>query len=79
MSLQEYLLSKLSAEARTLTLDEVLDRVGERSGGRAPLDVVVEAVRAGRDCAEGASAQHVLGRPSTISLQRPSNGLRTEC
>jgi hypothetical protein len=41
MSLQEYLLGRLSIEARTLTLDEVLDRVGERSGGRASLDVVL--------------------------------------
>lgn len=49
MSLQQYLLGRLSIEVRTLTLDEVLDRVGERSGGRASLDVVVEAVRADRD------------------------------
>ncbi len=36
-SLQEYLRSKLIAEAGTPTLDEVLDRVSYRNGGAARL------------------------------------------
>jgi hypothetical protein len=49
MSLQEYLLALLSEEARTPTLDEVLDRAGGRAGGRAPLKLAVKAVRVDRD------------------------------
>jgi plasmid stability protein len=49
MSLQEYLLDHLEQEARTPTLDEVLDRAGGRAGGRAPLAAAVKAVRADRD------------------------------
>jgi hypothetical protein len=49
MSFQEYVLAGLSREARTPTLDEVLDRVNSRSGGRAPQHMVVEILRAERD------------------------------
>jgi plasmid stability protein len=49
MSLQEYLLARLEHEANTPTLEEVLDGAGGRAGGRAPLKVAVEAVRADRD------------------------------
>lgn len=49
MSLQDYLLARLTEEARTATLEEVLDRAGGRAGGRAPLKAAVRAVRAGRD------------------------------
>lgn len=49
MSLQEYLRARLEQDARTPTLDEVLDRAGGRAGGRAPLGVSVKAVRADRD------------------------------
>jgi hypothetical protein len=47
-SLQEYLLERLSEDARTLTLDEVLDRAGGRSGGRVSFDAAAEAVRRDR-------------------------------
>ncbi len=49
MSLQEYLLGRLTEEATTPTLDEVLDRAGGRAGGRAPLRSAVRAIRAERD------------------------------
>ena len=49
MSLQEYLLARLEAEAGTPTLDEVLDRAGGRAGGEVPLASAVAAVRADRD------------------------------
>ncbi|HEY6532976.1 MAG TPA: hypothetical protein VIY72_11765 [Acidimicrobiales bacterium] len=49
MSLQEYLLARLELEASTPTLDEVLDRAGDRAGGSAPLKAAVQAVRADRD------------------------------
>lgn len=48
MSLQEYLLARLIEEARTPTLDEVLDRAGARAGGSAPLAESVKLVRADR-------------------------------
>lgn len=48
MSLQEYLLARLSEEALTPTLDEVLERAGGRAGGRAPLRAAAKAVRAER-------------------------------
>jgi hypothetical protein len=48
-SLQEYLLEQLIEQASRPTLDEVLDRIAGRSGGSAPLDVVVDLVRADRD------------------------------
>lgn len=48
-SLQEYLLARLTEQARTDTLDEVLDRAGGRSGGSVPFRAAVAAVRADRD------------------------------
>ena len=48
-SLQEYLRSRLIADAGQPTLDEVLDRIGHRSGGRAPLQETAETIRDDRD------------------------------
>ena len=48
-SLQEYLLAHLVAEAETPTLDEVLQRAGQRAGGRARSRDAVKAVRADRE------------------------------
>lgn len=51
-SLQEYLLAQLITEARTPTVDEVLDRAGKyRGAGRSEFSAAdaVEAVRADRD------------------------------
>ena len=48
-SLQEYLRSRLIADAGEPTLQEVLDRIGHRSGGRAPLSDTTRAVRDDRD------------------------------
>lgn len=48
-SLQEYLLDRLTVEARSPTLEEVLDRAGGRAGGHVGLAAAVEAVRADRD------------------------------
>jgi plasmid stability protein len=47
-SLQEYLLANLVAEASTPTLDEVLERAGQRAGGRVTTQAAVKAVRADR-------------------------------
>jgi antitoxin FitA len=49
MSLQEYLLAKLTEEARQPTLNEFLERVGQRTGGRMSLKEAVEYIRADRD------------------------------
>ena len=49
MSLQEYLLDRLEADASTPTLDEVLDRAGGRAGGKVPIAAAALAVRADRD------------------------------
>lgn len=49
MSLQEYLLGRLIEDARTPTLEEVLDRAGGRAGGRARLSKAVKTVRSDRD------------------------------
>ena len=49
MSLQEYLLAHLVKEATTPTLEEVLERAGQRAGGRARFRDAVKAVRADRD------------------------------
>ena len=46
---QEYLLSRLIEEARTPTLDEVLDRAGGRAGGALSFDDAVAAMRHDRD------------------------------
>ncbi|MEX1009687.1 MAG: hypothetical protein WD271_17855 [Acidimicrobiia bacterium] len=48
-SLQEYLLGRLIEEVRYPPLDEVLDRAGGRSGGRASLKQAAAAIRADRD------------------------------
>lgn len=48
-SLQEYLLDQLVVEARSLTLDELLDRAGGRAGGKAGFKAAARAVRAERD------------------------------
>jgi hypothetical protein len=48
-SLQEYLLARLVEEARTPTLEEVLDRAGGRSGGSVPLSFAADALRADRE------------------------------
>ena len=47
-SLQEYLRSRLIAEASQPTLQEVLDRAGGRSGGSVPLADAVKTVRGDR-------------------------------
>jgi len=48
-SLQEYLLSRLTAEARQDTLDDVLDRAGGRAGGSVPFSNAIETLRSDRD------------------------------
>lgn len=48
-SLQEYMLSQLVEDARTPTLDELLERAGGRAGGRAGFEASAQAVRADRD------------------------------
>ncbi|MCB1290704.1 hypothetical protein [Mycolicibacterium sp.] len=48
-SLQEYLRSRLIAEAAMPTLDEVLERAGSDSGGSVPFSAAVETVRDDRD------------------------------
>lgn len=47
-SLQEYLLERLTDEARTLTVEELLDRAGGRVGGRAGFKAAAGAVRSER-------------------------------
>ncbi|WP_448463388.1 FitA-like ribbon-helix-helix domain-containing protein [Mycolicibacterium sp. XJ870] len=48
-SLQEYLRSRLIAEANQPTLEDVLDRVAARGGGRVSFSTAVAQVRADRD------------------------------
>lgn len=48
-SLQEYLRSRLIADANQPTLDEVLDRFAARRGGRVSFKAAVDYVRAERD------------------------------
>ncbi len=48
-SLQEYLLARLVDEAQSPTVEELLDRVGGRAGGRAGFTDAVSAVRSERD------------------------------
>lgn len=48
-SLQEYLLARLVEDARTPTLDELLDGAGGRAGGKASFSAAVRAVRADRN------------------------------
>jgi len=47
-SLQEYLLSRLIADASRPTLDEVLDRASGRSGGSVPLKAATQALKSER-------------------------------
>ncbi len=47
-SLQEYLRSRLIAEASQPTVEEVLDRAGGRSGGSVPLADAVKTVQGDR-------------------------------
>lgn len=48
-SLQEYLLALLRDEAAAETLDEVLNRIEHRSGGKVGLETAARLVRAERD------------------------------
>jgi hypothetical protein len=48
-SLQEYLLERLTEEAQTPTLEEILDRAGGRSGGSVPFKAAATILRADRD------------------------------
>ena len=48
-SLQEYLLTLLTEDAHTPTLEEVLQRAGARTGGRGGYRAAANAVRAERD------------------------------
>jgi plasmid stability protein len=48
-SLQEYLLERLTEDAHTPTLEELLERAGGRAGGRAPFETAARAVRSDRD------------------------------
>jgi plasmid stability protein len=48
-SMQEYLLDLLVAHARTLTMEDFLRRLGQRSGGRLTPAFAAEAQRAERD------------------------------
>ena len=47
-SLQEYLRSRLIAEASEPTLEEVLDRAGGRAGGSVPFSAATAALREDR-------------------------------
>ena len=48
-SLQEYLRSWLIEEAKRPTIDEVMHRIADRTGGVVPLDLATEIVRDDRD------------------------------
>jgi plasmid stability protein len=48
-SQQEYLLALLTQHARTLTVEEIVDRAAQRSGGNVTMASAVEAIRADRD------------------------------
>jgi plasmid stability protein len=47
-SLQEYLLARLTRDAREETLDEVLARAGGRAGGAVPPSFAAKALRSER-------------------------------
>ena len=47
-SLQEYLLGRLTEDARQESLDDVLRRAGERAGGSLSLSAAARTVRAER-------------------------------
>lgn len=48
-SLQEYLLARLTEEARTPTVNEVLDRVAAMAGDRHPTISAADAIRLDRE------------------------------
>jgi antitoxin FitA len=49
-SLQEYVLARLTEEARTPTLEELFERVEQRSGGdMGPVEEIVEGIRRDRE------------------------------
>jgi antitoxin FitA len=48
-SLQEYLLARLTEEAREESLDEVLARAGGRAGGSVPLSFAAKELREERE------------------------------
>lgn len=48
-SLQEYLLARLVEEARRPSLDELLARAGQRSGGHVSFRFANESIREDRD------------------------------
>jgi antitoxin FitA len=48
-SLQEYLLARLTEDARRPTLEEVLSRAGQRAGGNVPIEEAALTVRQDRD------------------------------
>jgi plasmid stability protein len=48
-SLQEYLLSRWREDTASETLDEVLDRVEQRTGGELSFETATALVRADRD------------------------------
>lgn len=50
-SMQEYLLARLTADARRPTVDELLERARGRAGGSTRLDDAVRAIRMDRDAA----------------------------
>lgn len=52
MSLQEYLLTKLTEEARQPTLKEVLDRAGQRTGAKLTPKEALEYLHAERESLE---------------------------
>ena len=47
-SLQQYLSDELTRVARTPTLNDVLSRIGERSGGQVGFQTAVDHLRKGR-------------------------------
>lgn len=49
-SMQEYLLTHLTEFARNPTLEEVFERIEQRTGGGLSVDFVVQAQRADREC-----------------------------
>lgn len=48
-SLQEYLRTRLIAEAASPTLEEILDLAQGRAGGSVPFEAAVDALREDRD------------------------------
>jgi len=48
-SLQEYLLARLTRDAREESVEEVLERAGSRAGGAVSFSFAVETLRAERE------------------------------